>query len=42
MRALFLDAPAGDDVWGAVAWALGLTGVFASLSVAQYRRAVAR
>jgi ABC transporter DrrB family efflux protein len=40
MRALFVDAPAGDSVWGAVAWSLGLIAVFAPLSVSRYRRAV--
>jgi ABC transporter DrrB family efflux protein len=40
MRALFVDAPAGNDVWGAVAWSLGLIAVFAPLSVSRYRRAV--
>lgn len=39
-RALFLDAPAGNDVWAAVAWSVGLTVVFAYLSVRRYRRAV--
>jgi ABC transporter DrrB family efflux protein len=39
-RALFVDAPAGNDVWGAVAWSVGLIAVFATLSVYQYRRAV--
>ena len=39
-RALFLDAPAGNDVWAAVAWSVGLTLVFAFLSVRRYRRAV--
>ena len=39
-RALFLDSPAGNDVWGAVAWSLGVTLVFAYLSVRRYRRAV--
>lgn len=42
MRALWLGAPAGSAVWGAVAWSLGLTVVFAALSVARYRRAVSR
>jgi ABC-type multidrug transport system permease subunit len=41
-RALFLDTPAGNDVWGAVAWALGITAVFGALSVWRYRRVVAR
>jgi ABC-2 type transport system permease protein/oleandomycin transport system permease protein len=41
-RALFLDTPAGNDVWGAVAWALGITAVFGALAVWRYRRVVAR
>ncbi|MEX1141402.1 MAG: ABC transporter permease [Thermoleophilaceae bacterium] len=40
MRALFVGAPAGNDVWGAVAWSVGLIAVFAPLSVRRYRRAV--
>jgi ABC-2 type transport system permease protein/oleandomycin transport system permease protein len=39
-RALFVDAPAGNDVWAAVAWCVGLIAVFATLSVHRYRRAV--
>jgi ABC transporter DrrB family efflux protein len=39
-RALFVDAPAGNDVWAAVLWCLGLIAVFATLSVYRYRRAV--
>ena len=39
-RALFVDAPAGNDVWAAFAWCLGLIAVFATLSVHRYRRAV--
>jgi ABC transporter DrrB family efflux protein len=42
MRALWLDTPAGNDVWGAVVWSLGLTVVFAFLSVRRYQRAVVR
>ncbi len=42
MRALFLDAPAGNNVWGAVAWSLGIAAVFAALSVNRYKRAVVR
>ena len=42
MRALWVDAPAGNDVWAAVAWCVGLTVVFAWLSVSRYRRAVSR
>jgi ABC-2 type transport system permease protein/oleandomycin transport system permease protein len=39
-RALFVGAPAGNDVWGALLWCLGLIAVFATLSVHRYRRAV--
>jgi ABC transporter DrrB family efflux protein len=42
LRALFLGAPAGNDVWGAVAWSVGLIAVFSMLSVSRYRRAVSR
>jgi ABC transporter DrrB family efflux protein len=42
MRSLFLGAPAGNDVWGAVAWSLGIIAVFAFLSVQRYKRAVVR
>jgi ABC transporter DrrB family efflux protein len=41
VRALFIGAPAGNSVWGAVAWSLGLIAVFAPLSVHRYRRVVA-
>jgi len=40
VRALFVDAPAGNDVWLAVLWCTGLVVVFATLSVYRYRRAV--
>jgi ABC transporter DrrB family efflux protein len=40
MRALWVDAPAGNDIWGAVLWSLGLIALFAPLAVARYRRAV--
>ena len=39
-RALFVDAPAGNNVWEAVAWCVGLIAVFGTLSVYKYRRAV--
>jgi ABC transporter DrrB family efflux protein len=39
-RALFVDGPAGSDVWAAVAWCVGLIAVFGTLSVYKYRRAV--
>jgi ABC transporter DrrB family efflux protein len=41
-RALFLGTPAGNDVWGAVVWALAIIVVFGTLSVWRYRRAVTR
>jgi ABC-2 type transport system permease protein/oleandomycin transport system permease protein len=39
MRALWLGAPAGNYVWGAVVWSLAIIVVFAPLAVARYRRA---
>ncbi|MBA3262883.1 MAG: ABC transporter permease [Thermoleophilaceae bacterium] len=42
MRALWVDQPAGNDIWLAVVWCVGLIAVFAPLSVARYRRAVSR
>jgi ABC transporter DrrB family efflux protein len=39
-RALFVDGPAGNDVWAAVAWCVGLIAVFGTLSVYKYRRSV--
>jgi ABC transporter DrrB family efflux protein len=39
-RALFVNAPAGNDVWAALLWCIGLIAVFATLSVYKYRRAV--
>ena len=42
IRALWLDAPAGNYVWGAFAWSIGLIIVFAPLAVRAYRRAALR
>ncbi len=39
MRALWLGAPAGNSIWGAVAWSLAILAVFAPLAVARYRKA---
>jgi ABC-2 type transport system permease protein/oleandomycin transport system permease protein len=39
MRSLWLGAPAGNSIWGAVAWSVALIAVFAPLAVARYRRA---
>jgi ABC transporter DrrB family efflux protein len=41
-RALFLDTPAGNDVWGAVVWCFVIIAVFGPLSAWRYRRAVTR
>jgi len=38
MRALWLGAPAGNSVWGAVLWSLVIIAVFAPLAVRRYRR----
>ena len=42
MRALWIGAPAGNNVWGAVVWALAILAVFAPLAVWRYRRAASR
>ena len=42
VRALWLDTPAGNYVWGALAWTLGIIVVFAPLAVRAYRRAATR
>ena len=42
MRALWVGAPAGNNVWGAFVWSLVILAVFAPLAVARYRRAAGR
>jgi len=42
LRALWLDAPAGNAVWGAFAWAIAIMLVFAPLAVWRYRTAASR
>jgi ABC transporter DrrB family efflux protein len=42
IRALWIGAPAGNSIWGAVAWSVGLIAVFATISVSRYRHAVTR
>lgn len=37
MRALWVGAPAGDSIWGAVVWSFVILAVFAPLAVARYR-----
>ena len=41
-RDLFLDVPAGNDVWLAVLWSLAIIAVFAPLSAWRYRSAIRR
>jgi ABC transporter DrrB family efflux protein len=38
MRSLWVGAPAGNSVWGAVVWSLAILAIFAPLAVARYRR----
>ncbi len=42
MRSLFLGIPAGNNVWGGFAWSIGISAVFAFLSVQRYKRAVVK
>jgi ABC-2 type transport system permease protein len=42
LRSLWLGTPAGNDVWGAAAWSVGIVVVFSALAVSGYRRAVAK
>jgi len=42
MRHLFVGTPAGNSVWGATVWSIGLTIVFAPMAVAKYRRVSSR
>jgi ABC-2 type transport system permease protein/oleandomycin transport system permease protein len=42
MRHLWLDTPAGNDVWGALVWCVVIIGIFGPLSVAKYRRSVTK
>ncbi|HVI35252.1 MAG TPA: ABC transporter permease, partial [Gaiellales bacterium] len=42
MRSLWVGTPAGNSVWGATLWSIGLVMVFAPLAVLKYRRVSAR
>lgn len=42
VRALFIGDPAGNTVWGAVAWSVGIATIFGVLAVTKYKRAVVR
>jgi ABC-2 type transport system permease protein/oleandomycin transport system permease protein len=37
-RAMYNGKPAGDDLWISIAWAVGLTAVFATLSIRKYTK----
>jgi ABC transporter DrrB family efflux protein len=41
MRALWLDAPAGNSVWGGFVWSFVILAIFAPLAVWRYRRTAA-
>jgi len=38
IRHLWLGAPAGNSVWGALAWTAGFIVVFAPIAILRYRR----
>jgi ABC transporter DrrB family efflux protein len=40
MRSLWIGDPAGNSIWGAIVWSLGLIALFGWLSVGRYKRAV--
>jgi ABC transporter DrrB family efflux protein len=40
LRALWIGDPAGNSIWGAVVWSIGLSVLFAFVCVRRYRRAV--
>jgi ABC-2 type transport system permease protein/oleandomycin transport system permease protein len=42
MRSLWLGAPAGNNIWGAVVWSFVIIAVFSPLAVARYRKAAGR
>jgi ABC-2 type transport system permease protein/oleandomycin transport system permease protein len=41
-RALFIGTPAGDQIWLAVLWSLGIAAVFSVLAVWRYRHTVGK
>ena len=40
MRALFIGTPAGNDIWGCIAWCVGLIAFFSFLSARAYSNAI--
>ena len=41
-RALFIGTPAGDSIWLAALWTLGIAAVFSVLAVWRYRNTVGK
>jgi ABC-2 type transport system permease protein/oleandomycin transport system permease protein len=42
LRALWIGAPAGNNIWGAIVWSLVIIAVFAPLAVWRYRAAASQ
>jgi ABC transporter DrrB family efflux protein len=42
LRSLWIGTPAGNSIWEAVLWSVGILAVFSVLAVGRYRKAVAR
>jgi ABC-2 type transport system permease protein/oleandomycin transport system permease protein len=42
MRALWLGAPVGNEIWLSIVWCFVITAIFAPLAIAKYRKAAAR
>jgi ABC transporter DrrB family efflux protein len=42
LRSLWIGTPAGNSIWEAVLWSVGILVVFSVLAVGRYRKAVAR
>jgi ABC transporter DrrB family efflux protein len=42
VRSLFLGTPAGNDIWLAVVWCIGITLVFGTLAILRFRHVVTR
>ena len=40
LRALWIGDPAGNSIWGAILWSIGLSVLFALICVRRYKRAV--
>ena len=42
MRALWLDAPAGNEIWLSIVWCFVIAAIFAPIAVSKYRKAASR